>query len=120
MARRDVLILLLRVTMEAFVVGGFAYWGVHVGGTTWSKILLGIAAPVVGFGLWGAIDFRQAGRYAEPARLAQELVLSGLAAAAWYISGLHGVGIALAALSLVYHALVYASGARLLKPRLDG
>jgi hypothetical protein len=75
-----------------------------------------VSAPLLGFGLWGAIDFRQAGRFAEPARLGQELVISLLAAAAWYAAGRPAAGAALAALSIVYHALVYASGERLLAP----
>lgn len=74
-------------------------------------------APTVGFGLWGAVDFHQAGRLAEPLRLVQELAISGLAAVALYLTGQHGLGIARGALSLVSHTLVYATGDRLLKPR---
>jgi len=33
-------------------------------------------------GFWGAVDFHQAGRLAEPLRLVQELAISGLAAVA--------------------------------------
>jgi hypothetical protein len=70
----------------------------------------------MGFGFWGALDFRGAGRFAEPLRLAQEIVVSLLAALAWYGAGRPVLGIALAVLSVVYHALVYLSGARLLQP----
>ena len=107
--------LILRVTMEVGVVIALGFWGYHAGGGTGARIGLAIGAPLVGFGVWGAVDFHQAGRLAEPLRLIQELVISGLAAAAWYVAGRHELGIALAVLSLVYHALVYASGARLLK-----
>ena len=79
-------------------------------------VVLGLGAPVLGFGFWAAVDFHQAGRLAEPLRLIQELAVSGVAALVVYAAGLPVAGIALAALSLVYHALVYASGARLLKP----
>ena len=116
MTGRQRLNLMLRVLMEVGVVVALADWGFHTGGGTAAKVLLGIGAPVVGFGFWGAVDFHQA-RLAELLRLTQELVISGLAAAAWYASGQHVLGIALASLSVVYHALVYASGARLLKPR---
>ena len=75
---------------------------------------------MLGFGLWGAIDFRQAGRYAEPLRLTQELAISALAAVALYAAGQPALAIALAALSIVYHGLVYASGARLLTPEGSG
>jgi Protein of unknown function (DUF2568) len=105
-----------RVLMEVGIVVALASWGYHTGGGTTARIVLAIAAPAIGFGLWGAVDFRRAGRLAEPLRLAEELVISGLAAAAWYAAGRHGLGIALAALSVLYHALVYASGARLLRP----
>lgn len=105
----------LRAVMELGIVAGLASWGFEAGGGMGSKILLGIAAPVVGFGAWGAVDFRRAGRYAEPLRLTQELLISGLAALAWYAAGEHALGWALAVLSLVHHALVYLLGQRLLK-----
>jgi hypothetical protein len=41
-----------------------------------------LGAPLVGFGFWGAVDFHQAGRFAEPLRLIQELAISALAAVA--------------------------------------
>jgi Protein of unknown function (DUF2568) len=109
--------LVLRAVMELGVVLALATWGYHVGNGTGAKIAFAIAAPAVGFGFWGAVDFRGAGRLGEPLRLAEELVISGGAAVAWYVAGRHALGIALAALSLVYHVLVYASGARLLRPR---
>ena len=116
MTRKERLNLGLRVLLEGGIVAGLAYWGVRAGDSTGGELLLGIGAPLLAFGFWGAVDFRQAGRFAEPLRLLQELVVSGLAAAALYAAGRHGLGIGLAALSLVYHALVYASGERLLKP----
>jgi hypothetical protein len=104
----------LRVLLEAGIVAGLAYWGVHTGDTTGGRVLRGIAAPLIGFGFWGAVDFRRAGRLAEPLRLIQELAVSGLAALALYATARHGLGLALAGLSVVYHALVYASGGTLL------
>lgn len=106
--------LTLRVAMETGIVVALGFWGYHVGPGAGAKIALMIGVPLVGFGFWGAVDFRRAGRFAEPLRLAQELVVSGLAAAAWYAAGQQALGIALAGLSLLYHLLVYASGARLL------
>ena len=107
--------LLLRVLMECSVVGGLSYWGVRTGDTAGMKVLLGVGAPVVGFGAWGALDFRDAGRHAEKLRLLEELATSGLAAAALYDAGQQALGAALAGLSVIYHALVYLSGERLLK-----
>jgi Protein of unknown function (DUF2568) len=115
MTTTEAITLLLRVTMEAAIVVALGFWGYHTGSSTAASVGLMLAAPVVGFGFWGAVDFHQAGRWAEPLRLTEELVISGLAALAWYAAGHHALGIGLAALSLLYHALVYATGARLLK-----
>ena len=52
--------LALRVLMETGIVVALAYWGVHTGDSTAAKILLGVGAPVLGFGFWGAVDFRWA------------------------------------------------------------
>lgn len=111
------LLLTLRVRMEAALVAALACWGVHTGGSLSTKTLLGVGAPVVGFGFWGAVDFHQAGRLAEPLRLVQELAISLLAALAFYVAGRPAAGIALAVLSILYHALVYVSGNRLIKQR---
>ena len=79
------------------------------------KLLLGIGAPVLGFGFWGLVDFHQAGRLGEPLRLVQELAITGLAAVALYVAGQHALGWAMAILSVINHALVYISGDTLLK-----
>ena len=73
--------LALRVLMEAGVVVGLAYWGARTGEGAAAKILLGVGAPVLGFGLGGAVDFHRT-RLAELLRLIQELAVSGLAAVA--------------------------------------
>ena len=101
--------------MELGIVLALAYWGYQTGNNLGTKILLGIVAPVLGFGFWGAIDFHQAGNMAEPLRLIEELVISGLAAFALYVAGQHALGWAIGSLSIVYHTLVYISGGRLLK-----
>lgn len=107
--------LTLRVLLEAGVLAALASWGVYAGQSTLAEVLLGIGAPLVGFGFWAAVDFHRS-RHAEILRLALELVISGLAAVAWYAAGARALAIGLAALSIVYHTLVYASGARLLTP----
>ena len=109
-------LLTLRVTLETGIVGGLAWWGYDTGGGGGLGILLAILAPAIGFGLWGAVDFRQAGRYAEPLRLAEELVISGLAAWGLFAIDQPSWGWALLALSVVYHGAVYAVGQRLLRP----
>ena len=86
-----------------------------MGAGTGMKILLAVGAPALGFGFWGAVDFRRAGRLAEPLRLLQELAISALAAAALYTAGQHLLGWGLGLASVVYHALVYLQGGRLLR-----
>jgi hypothetical protein len=107
--------LALRAIMETGIVVAFAYWGYQTGQTTGMKILFAIGAPILGFGFWGTVDFHQAGRIAELLRLIEELLISGLAAIALYVVGQHTLGWAFAALSIIYHVLVYLSGGRLLK-----
>jgi hypothetical protein len=114
----DGVLLGLRVLLEASVVAGLAYWGVATGGSTAAKISLGIAAPAAGFTLWGAVDFAEA-RHGELLRRSQELVISGIAAAAVAVAGSPRLGGALAGLAIAYHALLYGTGRKLLRPRAD-
>lgn len=107
--------LALRALMEMGIVLALAYWGYQIGSNTGTKILFGIIAPLIGFGIWGTIDFHQSGNMAEPLRLIEELIISGLAALALFVAGQHTLGWTLGLLSIVYHALVYISGGRLLK-----
>ena len=109
--------LALRILVEIGVVGAFAYWGYQTGPSPTSQVVLAVAAPLFAFGVWGVIDFRGAGRIAEPMRLIEELVISGLAAFALYSAGQPTLAVALAVVSILYHALVYLSGERLLTPR---
>ena len=106
------LILALRAIMETGIVVGLAYWGLQTADGSIAKIGLAIGAPVLGFGFWGLVDFHQAGRAAEPLRLVQELVISGLVALALWSAGQPLLGLLLAVLSVVYHALVYAPSRR--------
>ena len=107
--------LTLRAIMELGIVLALAYWGFQAGTNTAGKIALAVVVPVLGFGFWGAVDFHQAGSLSEPLRLLEELIISGLGAIALYTAGQPGLGWALALLSIIYHALVYLSGGRLLK-----
>lgn len=110
----DVVLLVLRVAMETAIVVALAWWGLTTGGSTATSLLLGLGAPLVGFGFWGAVDFHQLGPLAEPTRLVQELLISLLAALALAVVGLTAWAWALMALTLGYHALVYVLGRRLL------
>lgn len=105
----------LRGVMEFGIVAAFGYWGYQTGASLFVKVLLAILAPLIGFGFWGLVDFHQAGRLAEPLRLIQELIITGLAAFAFYIAGQQSLGIALGLISVLQHGLVYILGDTLLK-----
>ena len=113
--RTEALNLTLRAILEVGVVVGLGYWGFTVHASSVIKVVLGIGVPVLLFGFWGTIDFRQA-RHGEQLRLTQELAVSALAAIALYAAGQMALAVGLAVLSITYHALVYLSGERLLKP----
>ena len=101
--------------MEVGVVSGLAWWGFDTGGGGALGIFLAVLAPAIGFGVWGAVDFHQAGRYAEHLRLGEELVISGLATWALLDIAQPAWAWVLLAVSVVYHAAVYAAGERLLR-----
>jgi Protein of unknown function (DUF2568) len=107
--------LALRSLMETGIVVALGYWGYHAGGNSSVKVLFGVGAPLLAFGFWGLVDFRQAGRMAEWLRLFQELIISGLAAVALYVSSQHLLGWTLGMVSVIHHVLVYLLGETLLK-----
>jgi hypothetical protein len=106
--------LVLRVLMELGIVAALAMWGYSAGGGGGWGVVLAVLAPTVGFGFWGAVDFHQAGSWGERLRLAQELLVSAVAAIAWFVAGQPVLGVALAVLSVVYHLHLYSHGGRLL------
>lgn len=107
--------LALRGLMELGIVIALAYWGYHSGKTTVQSTLLSIGAPLLIFGFWSLFDFRKVVATPEPFRLVQELILSGIAAVAWYSAGQRSLGVALGMISIIHHVLVYVLGERLLK-----
>jgi hypothetical protein len=105
----------LRAVMELGIVVALGYWGYKTGESTTAKILLSVGAPLIGFGIWGLVDFRNAGSFAEPLRLMEELIISGLAALAWYVAGAQSMGWMLGIIAIVHHVLVYLLRDRLIK-----
>jgi len=105
----------LRGIMEAGLVAALGYWGYTLGATSTTRVLFAIGVPIVGFGIWGLVDFRWAGKLAEGLRLTEELVLTGLGAVALHAAGAVVLAWVLAALSILHHVLVYATGQRLLR-----
>ena len=106
--------LVLRAILETGTVVALGYWEYSAGSSEAAKIGFLVLFPVVGFGIWGAIDFRQVGKNAEYYRLVQELLISLIAAYGLYVSEQPPFALSLAALTIVYHALVYFTGERLL------
>ena len=105
----------LRALMELGIVLAFGYWGFQIGHTVTLHILAGIFLPLSVFAFWGLVDFRNAGKFREFYRLIQELIISLLAAFALYKTGAVSLGIFLALLTIIYHALVYLNGEKILK-----
>ena len=105
----------LRALLETGIVATFAYWGFSATSNTPVRLVLAVITPVVAFGFWGAVDFRFAGRYAEPLRLVQELAVTILASTALYRTHHHLLAWLLLALSAIHHTAVYLLGERLLK-----
>lgn len=106
----------LRGIMELGIVLGLGYWGYYTGENMTWKILLGLGAPVLGFGFWGMVDFHQFGKNGEYFRLVQELVITGGVAVLLIIADQLLAGVLMAGLSVIHHALVYLLGDKLLKP----
>ncbi len=77
--------------------------------------MLGIEAPILGFGFCGMVDFHQVGSIAETLRLLEELIISGLAAFILYIAGQNLSGFILVIVSIIHHTLDYMLGEKLLK-----
>jgi Protein of unknown function (DUF2568) len=105
----------LRGLMELGIVIALSYWGYRTGHSPIQRALFGTCAPILVFSIWTFVDFRKLVAVPEPFRLIQELVLSGLAAVAWYASGQHTLGWILGLVSIVHHLTVYLLGERLLK-----
>ena len=107
--------LLLRAILEISIILALAFWGYSTGNNTLSRIIFLILFPMVGFGIWGAIDFHQFSKYGEYFRLIQELIISLGAAWGLYVSGEVTFSWFLVILTIIYHLLVYLSGEKLLK-----
>ncbi len=105
----------LRGIMETGIVLGLAYWGYHTGESLLLKILLAIIAPVIVFGFWGMVDFRNFGKNSEYFRLSQELIICALVTYLLFVSALPFLGWIFGIISAAHHLLVYLLGERLLK-----
>lgn len=107
--------LTLRAVLEFGIVLAFGFWGYNLGNNEGSKLFLLLLFPIVGFGIWGAIDFHQLEKNAELYRLIEELLISFIASYGLYTIGQTVLAVSLAVLTIIYHILVYSFGERLLQ-----
>lgn len=99
--------LVLRFVLELALLAAFGYWGFKTGGRLPARWLLGIGVPLLAAMIWGMFLSPKASLPLEaPLRLAIELVLFGLAAAALYASGHPGWAAALPVLWAVNRTLM--------------
>ena len=114
LTNKQKLTLTFRAILELSIVIAFGYWGFHFSNRDWVKIVFLFFFPIVGFGIWGAIDFHQF-ENAELFRLVEELIISLIASYGLYLSNQTLFSLFLASLTIIYHILVYSFGERLLK-----
>ena len=105
-----------RGAMELILVVACGLWGSTLVEGTVASLSLAVVVPAVVFGFWGLVDLRSAGTWAEPARLTQELVVTGLVALAVGSVGHRFLALALVGLSLAHHVATYLLGDRLIRP----
>ena len=105
--------LVLRWVMELGVIAGLAVWGYQLGSTPVMSTVLAILVPLVGFTIWGLVDFEKVARSGETLRLIEELLLAGIAAAGFLYVGDEYLGWALIIVTVAHHSLVFISGDRL-------
>ena len=104
----------LRGAMEAAFVAALAAAGYAIGTSTAARMTLAAVLPLVGFGIWGVIDFHQVPRFGESLRLGEELLLVGAAASACFERGPAALAWVLIALTAVHHTLRLTTGRPLL------
>jgi hypothetical protein len=101
--------LLLAFLLELCMLAAFGYWGLRSGGSTFARIALAIAAPLLAAVVWGifmAPNSRR--RLREPWYLLASLVIFGLAIAALYSAGQHSLASLFGLLFILNKILLYA------------
>jgi Protein of unknown function (DUF2568) len=100
--------LAVRFLLELGALAAFAYWGSQSGGPTGGDVALAIAAPLAMAVVWGRFLAPKAPhRLVNPARLALEIVIFGLATAALATAGSGTLAAVFGAVAAVDTALVH-------------
>jgi hypothetical protein len=93
------------------MLAALAYWGAQAGGSTAANVVLAIAAPVIAATLWGTFAAPKARRRLRRGpRVALELAIFAIAAAALAAAGEPVLAAVFAALVVVNTALLAALG----------
>jgi len=101
--------LLVRFLLELFALGTLGYWGFAVGGSVFTKILLGIGAPLLAAVVWGLfVAPRAAVLLKMPLRLVPEALVFGSAILALFATGHPRLGTSLLIVAAANRALVLA------------
>jgi hypothetical protein len=95
------------VVVELGALAATGYWGYETGSGV-VRVLLAIAAPALVVTAWALlVSPKRKYDLPKPARMAIELVVLGLASAALWSVGQHGLAIAFAAVAVVSGTLNY-------------
>jgi Protein of unknown function (DUF2568) len=97
----------LAFLLEVAALAAFCWWGFHVSGATWLKVVLGIGAPVIAAIVWGLFAAPRAKyQLSTVSTFAVKVIVFGGATAALIASGQLVLGIVFAAVVIANTALI--------------
>lgn len=102
-----------RFLLELAMLAALFAWGIRVVEPLWLSVIIGVGGATAGIVVWGAfIAPRAPRRLADPARLALEIAVFGLAALGLVSVGLSGWGMVLAVVAALNIAILQLLGLR--------
>jgi Protein of unknown function (DUF2568) len=97
----------LAFLLELAALAAFCWWGFHVSGANWLKVVLGIGAPIVVAIVWGLFAAPRAKyQLSTVSTIAVKVIVFGAATAALIASGQPVLGIAFAVVVVANTALI--------------
>lgn len=99
-------LLAVAFALELAALAALGYWGFKTGGSTATKLALGLGAPILAAVIWGLFVAPKATVDNEALRIIFEIVVFGAAALALVAVGRTSLAIAFAAVALVDDVLV--------------
>src|SRR3954449_11603260 len=98
----------LAFLLELCILGALGYWGFTAGSNTFTKIALGIGAPLLAAVFWGLfLAPKSVVRVGEPWHLLLKIAVFGAAVVALFAAGQPGLGWALAIVFVTNTVLIY-------------